>query len=45
LRGKIICKDKTWMKSPNKDHFIIEKIATPMFDVVWPILSSTITSF
>ncbi|XP_045792871.1 uncharacterized protein LOC123887984 isoform X1 [Trifolium pratense] len=33
-RGKAICKDKTGMKSPNKDHFFIEKIARPMFDVV-----------
>ncbi|GAU39470.1 hypothetical protein TSUD_159010 [Trifolium subterraneum] len=33
-RGKGICKDKTGMKSPNKDHFFIEKIGRPMFDVV-----------
>ncbi|KAL2330298.1 hypothetical protein Fmac_017879 [Flemingia macrophylla] len=31
-RGK--CKDNAGMKSPNKDHFFIEKIARPMFDVV-----------
>ncbi|WJX82982.1 hypothetical protein P8452_65678 [Trifolium repens] len=33
-RGKAICKDITGMKSPNKDHFFIEKIARPMFDAV-----------
>ncbi|KAL5143811.1 Protein TRM32 [Glycine soja] len=31
-RGK--CKDNAGMRSPNKDHFFIEKIARPMFDVV-----------
>ncbi|WVZ04833.1 hypothetical protein V8G54_018179 [Vigna mungo] len=28
------CKDNTGMRSPNKDHFFIEKIARPMFDVM-----------
>lgn len=31
-RGK--SKDNAGMRSPNKDHFFIEKIARPMFDVV-----------
>ncbi|KAK7394762.1 hypothetical protein VNO78_15300 [Psophocarpus tetragonolobus] len=31
-RGK--CVDNAGMRSPNKDHFFIEKIARPMFDVV-----------
>ncbi|TKY65438.1 TRM32 protein [Spatholobus suberectus] len=33
-RGKSIGKDNAGMRSPNKDHFFIEKIARPMFDVV-----------
>ena len=32
--GKAIGKDKAEMTSPNKDHFFIEKIARPMFDVM-----------
>ncbi|KAL2958533.1 hypothetical protein AAZX31_18G214000 [Glycine max] len=31
-RGK--CKDNAGMRSPNKDHFFIEKITRPMFNVV-----------
>ncbi|KAK7295088.1 hypothetical protein RJT34_17991 [Clitoria ternatea] len=34
LGGKSIGKDNAGMRSPNKDHFFIEKIARPMFDVV-----------
>lgn len=32
--GKAIGKDNIGMRSPNKDHFFIEKIARPMFDVM-----------
>ncbi|KAK7340259.1 hypothetical protein VNO77_20958 [Canavalia gladiata] len=32
--GKSNGKDNTGMRSPNKDHFFIEKITRPMFDVV-----------
>ncbi|KAJ1408631.1 hypothetical protein SESBI_23413 [Sesbania bispinosa] len=32
--GNAIGKDNVGMRSPNKDHFFIEKIARPMFDVM-----------
>ncbi|XP_027188549.1 uncharacterized protein [Cicer arietinum] len=41
-KGKAIGKDKIGMKSPNKDHFFIEKIARPMFDVVQGNKTSTL---
>ncbi|KAI5428667.1 uncharacterized protein LOC127127082 isoform X2 [Lathyrus oleraceus] len=41
-RGKANGKDKTGMKSPNKDRFFIEKIARPMFDVVKGSKTSTL---
>ncbi|XP_027349562.1 uncharacterized protein LOC113861145 [Abrus precatorius] len=40
--GKSNGKDNTGMRSPNKDHFFIEKIARPMFDVVKGNKTSTL---
>ncbi|XP_058764188.1 uncharacterized protein LOC131637609 isoform X1 [Vicia villosa] len=41
-RGKANGKDKSGMKSPNKDRFFMEKIAKPMFDVVKGNKTSTL---